>query len=69
MIDRNPKYDGRHVYVVDLSKLMPGDVLLTRNAETTSSREKLQSTVISKATVATLAMRCFAPDLPLLSKR
>jgi hypothetical protein len=63
MIDRNPKYDGRHVYVVDLSKLMPGDVLLTRNAETTSSREKLQSTVISKATRGDFshAMLCTRP--------
>jgi hypothetical protein len=50
MVERNPKYDGLHVFKLDLSRLNSGDVLLTRNAETASSRDKLQSDVVAKAT-------------------
>jgi hypothetical protein len=50
MAERNPKYDGLHVFKLDLSKLNSGDVLLTRNADTASSRGKFQSDLIAKAT-------------------
>jgi hypothetical protein len=49
MAERNPKYDGRYVYVIDASKLKPGDVLLTCNAETSSPKGQLQSSTIAKA--------------------
>jgi hypothetical protein len=51
MVERNPRYDGLHVYKIDVAKLMPGDVLLTRNVETSSSKGKLQSSTIMKATL------------------
>jgi hypothetical protein len=50
MIERNPKYDGLHVYKIDVAELLPGDVLLTRNVETASSKGKLQSNAIMRAT-------------------
>ncbi len=63
MVDRNPKYDGRYVYVIDVSKLKSGDVLLTRNAETSSTKAGFQSSVITKATRGTYshAMLCTVP--------
>jgi hypothetical protein len=53
MVERNPKYDGRYVYVIDVSKLKPGDVLLTRSAETASTKAGIQSSAIAKATGGT----------------
>ncbi|MGB7101378.1 MAG: hypothetical protein WBD95_21750 [Xanthobacteraceae bacterium] len=50
MVERNPKYDGLHVFKPDLTKLKSGDVLLTRNVETVSSRNKIQSDLVMKAT-------------------
>lgn len=63
MIERNPKYDGRYVYVTDLSKLKPSDVLLTRNSETSSKKAGFQSGAIAKATRGTYshAMLCPVP--------
>ena len=63
MVERNPKYDGRYVYVIELSKLRPGDILLTRNAETASAKVKIQSSAIIKATrgVYSHAMLCTVP--------
>jgi uncharacterized protein YycO len=63
MVERNPKYDGCYVYVIDLSKLKPGDVLLTRNAETSSMKAGFQSSAIAKATRGTYshAMLCTVP--------
>lgn len=63
MIERNPKYDGLYVYVIDLSKLKPGDVLLTRNAETASTKAGIKSSAIAKATGGSYshAMLCTVP--------
>jgi hypothetical protein len=63
MVERNPKYDGRYVYVIDLSKLKSGDVLLTRNSEASSKKAGLQSSAIAKATRGTYshAMLCTVP--------
>ena len=63
MVERNPKYDGRYVYVIDVSKLKPGDVLLTRNAEASSMKAGFQSSAIAKATRGTYshAMLCTVP--------
>ncbi len=63
MVERNPKYDGRYVYVIDVAKLRPGDVLLTRNAETSSMKEGYQSSAIALATGGNYshAMLCTVP--------
>src|SRR5262245_20654569 len=63
MVERNPKYDGLHVYKIDIGKLLPGDVLLTRNVETASSKGKLQARAIMKATRGSFshAMLCTVP--------
>ena len=63
MVERNPKYDGRYVYVIDVSKLKPGDVLLMRNAETSSTKGGFQSSAIAKATGGNYshAMLCTVP--------
>jgi hypothetical protein len=63
MVERNPKYDGLYVYVIDVSKLRPGDVLLTRNAETSSMKEGYQSSAIALATGGNYshAMLCTVP--------
>jgi hypothetical protein len=50
MVERNPKYDGLDIFTIDVGRLRPGDVLLTRNVETTSLKGKLQSGAIMKAT-------------------
>jgi uncharacterized protein YycO len=63
MIQRNPRYDGLHVYKVDLTKLMPGDVLLTRNAETALPPAKIFASLITIATDGNFshAMLCTRP--------
>lgn len=63
MIEKNPKYDGLYVFKLDLSKLTSGDVLLTRNAETASFRDKAQSGLIAKATGGSFshALLCTKP--------
>src|SRR5665213_2267465 len=63
MNERNPRYDGLHVYTVDLGKLMPGDVLLTRNVEAASSKGRFQSGAIMKATRGSFshALLCTVP--------
>jgi len=63
MVERNPKYDGLHVFKLDLNRLNSGDVLLTRNAETASSTAKLVSDLIAKTTGGnfTHALLCTKP--------
>src|SRR4051812_43394339 len=50
MIERNPRYDGLYVHKIDLKKLRPGDVLLTKNVETISPQGKIQASLIAKVT-------------------
>jgi hypothetical protein len=50
MTKRNPKYDHRYVLKPNLSALRPGDVFLTRNAESTSKKSKFQSDLIAVTT-------------------
>lgn len=38
MIERNPRYDGLHVFKLDLNAMQPGDVILTRNAEAATAK-------------------------------
>src|SRR5262249_5765908 len=63
MIARNPKYDGLHVYKIDVSKIRAGDVLLTRNVETSSTKGRLQSSAIMRATRGSFshALLCTVP--------
>lgn len=63
MADRNPKYDGLQVFKIDVAKLRSGDVLLTRNVETTSSKGRLKADVIMKATGGNFshALLCTVP--------
>lgn len=65
MIERNPRYDGLHVYRIDLNKLRPGDVLLTLNAEATSARGKIQANLIARATGGKFshALLCTVPPI------
>lgn len=49
MIARNPRYDGLYVFKPDLTKLLSGDIFLTRNAESTSFKGKAQSDTIATA--------------------
>jgi hypothetical protein len=50
MIERNPEYDGLYVFKPNLAELQSGDIILTRNAETTSFKGKAQSDAIARAT-------------------
>jgi uncharacterized protein YycO len=63
MVERNPKYDGLYVYVIEVSKLMPGDVLLTRSAEASSMKDRFQSNAIARVTGGNYshAMLCTVP--------
>jgi len=63
MTKKNPKYNGLHVFKPNLNALRCGDVFLTRNAETTSKRDKLISDVIAMATRGHFshALMCTAP--------
>ena len=65
MISRNPKYDGLLVYKIDVAKLMPGDVLLTRNAAATSGKGRLQSSAIMRVTRGNFshALVCTVPPI------
>lgn len=47
MTEKNPRYNGLHVYVFDANELQRGDVVLTRNAESTSSKGKAVSDAIA----------------------
>lgn len=63
MVDKNPKYNGLHVFKINVAKLNAGDVLLTRNVEATTYKAALQSSAIMKATGGTFshAMLCTVP--------
>ncbi|MGY8635334.1 hypothetical protein RAD15_22920 [Bradyrhizobium sp. 14AA] len=47
MTERNPRYDGLHVFKLDLNAMQPGDVILTRNAEAATAKEKMTSNLIA----------------------
>ncbi|MDP3692136.1 hypothetical protein [Bradyrhizobium sp.] len=47
MTEKNPRYDGLYVYVFDGHKLQPGDVVLTRNVESSSFKGKAVSDAIA----------------------
>ncbi len=47
---RNPRYDNLYVFKPDLSKLRPGDIILTRNVEGDSLKGRAQSAAIARAT-------------------
>jgi hypothetical protein len=47
MAERNPRYNGLYVYKLDLKALQSGDVILTRNAESTSFKGKAVSHTIA----------------------
>jgi hypothetical protein len=47
MTERNPKYNGFFVYVFDGNKLQRGDVVLTRNVESSSFKGKAVSDAIA----------------------
>jgi len=63
MTKRNPRYDGLYVFKPDLKSPRRGDVILTRNAESTSIKGKVQSDVIAKATGGNFshALMCTVP--------
>lgn len=63
MVGPNAKYDNRFVYLPDVGELIPGDILLTFNAESGHDRDVKQSKVIAKATRGKFshAMICFSP--------
>jgi hypothetical protein len=63
MTERNPRYDGVYVFKLDISKLLSGDVILTRNAESISAKGKVQSDAIAKITGGTFshALLCTVP--------
>ncbi|MHC2336989.1 hypothetical protein ACVIW0_006278 [Bradyrhizobium sp. USDA 4454] len=44
MTERNPRNDGLHVFKLDLSAMQPCDVILTRNAEAATAKEKSRQT-------------------------
>jgi hypothetical protein len=50
MTKRNTRYDGLYVFKPDLGNLLRGDVILTRNAESTSFKGKARSDAIAMAT-------------------
>ncbi|VIO68830.1 hypothetical protein CI1B_23790 [Bradyrhizobium ivorense] len=47
MTEKNPRYNGLYVYVFDANKLECGDVILARNAESTSFKGKAVSDAIA----------------------
>jgi uncharacterized protein YycO len=65
MTEKNPKYNGLYVFKPDLTKLRPGDVILTRNAEANSFKGKGMSDVIATATRGKFshALICTAPPI------
>lgn len=65
---RNPRYDGLYVFKPDLTALRRGDVVLTRNAETTSFKGKAQSDVIAKVTGGNFSHALICTALPTLTE-
>jgi hypothetical protein len=65
MIEKNPRYDGLYVFKLDLRKLQSGDVILTRNTESTSIKGKVKSNVIAKVTRGNFshALLCTIPPI------
>ena len=47
MAERNPYYDGRTVYCLQVSQLRMGDIVLTRNRQSLSKMGRKQSAVIA----------------------
>jgi uncharacterized protein YycO len=47
MAEKNPRYNGLYVFKLDLNKLQRGDVILTRNAESSSFKGKAVSDTIA----------------------
>jgi hypothetical protein len=63
MTERNPRYDGLHVFKPDLRELRAGDIILTKNAEGASSKGRLQSDLIARVTGGNFshALLCTTP--------
>lgn len=47
VMKRNPRYDGLDVFKFDLNTLRPGDIILTRNAEAATFKERATSDLIA----------------------
>jgi hypothetical protein len=66
MTEKNPRYDGLHVFKPDLTKLRPGDVILTRNAEARSFKGKGMSDAIATATRGKFSHALICTAAPIL---
>ena len=60
---RQTRYDGKQVFVPEVDKLLPGDILLTFNAEAEASKDLKQSKAIRAATGGSFshALICSVP--------
>lgn len=65
MTAKNPRYDGVNVFVFDLAKLRPGDLILAKNAEAESFKGRVRSDAIVKATGGNFshALLCTKPPV------
>ncbi|WP_338702080.1 YiiX/YebB-like N1pC/P60 family cysteine hydrolase (plasmid) [Bradyrhizobium sp. 26S5] len=66
MKEKNPRYNGLWVFKPDLTKLRPGDVILTRNAEASSFKGKRRSDIIAKVTRGKFSHALICTALPTL---
>jgi hypothetical protein len=68
MTKKNPRYNGLYVFKPNLGNLLRGDVILTRNAESTSFKGKAQSDVIAKATGGSFSHALICTVVPTLTE-
>uniref|UniRef100_A0A974AIW0 Permuted papain-like amidase enzyme, YaeF/YiiX, C92 family n=1 Tax=Bradyrhizobium quebecense TaxID=2748629 RepID=A0A974AIW0_9BRAD len=66
MKQQDPRYNGLWVFKPDLTKLRPGDVILTRNAEAISFKGKRRSDIIAKVTGGNFSHALICTALPTL---
>jgi hypothetical protein len=64
VVERNSRYDGVYVFKLLLSKLLPGDIILTRNREASGFKGRRQSDIIAKATRGNFSHAMICTTLP-----
>ncbi len=64
MPERNPRYDGTFVFIPDLTRIRRGDILLTRNPESSAFKGKAVSELIATATGGSFSHALLCTDPP-----